>query len=144
MLMNMSLPKFDIYQGAEVINWFKSHTISWCRHFFQEIVLPDIYIYIYIYIYIHIYIYIYIYTYIYICKCIYTLPYEKLILGNSALANLQVKFSISIYLYFTICFTIYLLHIYRPIFTQFGLIMKNFLRWRFLTSVFFKFHFIST
>ena len=48
MLMNMSLPKFDFYQGAEGINWLKSHRFSWCRHFFKGIVLPDIYIYIYI------------------------------------------------------------------------------------------------
>ena len=42
MLMNMSLPKFDIYQGTGDANCFKSHTNSWCPHFFQENVLPDV------------------------------------------------------------------------------------------------------
>ena len=36
MLMDMSLPKFDIYQGTGATNYFKSHTNSWCPHFFQE------------------------------------------------------------------------------------------------------------
>ena len=39
--MDMSLPKFDIYQGTGVTNYFKSHTNS-CPHFFQEKVLSDV------------------------------------------------------------------------------------------------------
>ena len=36
MLMDMSFPKFDIYQGKRATNCFKSHINSWCPHFFQE------------------------------------------------------------------------------------------------------------
>ena len=42
MLMDMNLPKFDIYQGTGATNCFKSHTNSWCPHFFQEKVLSDV------------------------------------------------------------------------------------------------------
>ena len=41
MLMDISLPKFDIYQGAGATNYFKSHINSLCPHFFQEKVLSD-------------------------------------------------------------------------------------------------------
>ena len=34
--MDMSLPKFDIYQGAEATNCFESHINSWCPNFFHE------------------------------------------------------------------------------------------------------------
>ena len=37
MLMDMSVPKlFDIYQGTGAKNCFKSHTNSWCPHFFSR------------------------------------------------------------------------------------------------------------
>ena len=41
MLMDMCLPKFDIYQGALASNFLKSHTNSWCPNFFQKNVLSD-------------------------------------------------------------------------------------------------------
>ena len=36
MLMDVSLPKFDIYQGTRATNYFKSHTNSWYLHFFSR------------------------------------------------------------------------------------------------------------
>ena len=42
MLMDMSLLKFDIYQGTGATNYFKNHTNSRCRHFFQEKALSDV------------------------------------------------------------------------------------------------------
>ena len=36
MLMEMWLPKFDIYQGAVPLNCFKSHTNSSCPDFSQK------------------------------------------------------------------------------------------------------------
>ena len=42
MLMDMSLPKFDIYQGTGATYCFKSHKNSWCLHFFQEEGLSDV------------------------------------------------------------------------------------------------------
>ena len=42
MLMDINLPKFDIYQGTGATNCFESHTNSLCPHFFfffQEKVL---------------------------------------------------------------------------------------------------------
>ena len=38
----MSLPKFDIYEGARAKYCFKSHINSWYPHFFQEKVLSDV------------------------------------------------------------------------------------------------------
>ena len=35
-LMNMCLPKFDIYQSTVALNYFKSHTNYWCSDFFQK------------------------------------------------------------------------------------------------------------
>ena len=40
-LMDTSLPKFDIYQGRGATNYFKSHN-SLCAHFFQEKNLFDV------------------------------------------------------------------------------------------------------
>ena len=37
MLMDMCLPKFDIYQGTVPPNCFKSHTSSRCPVFFQNV-----------------------------------------------------------------------------------------------------------
>ena len=34
MLMDINLPKFDIYQGTGATNCFESHTNSLCPHFF--------------------------------------------------------------------------------------------------------------
>ena len=42
MLMDMNLPKFNIYQGTVATNCFKSYTNSWYHHFFQEKVLSDV------------------------------------------------------------------------------------------------------
>ena len=42
MMLDMSLPKFDIYQGTRAINRFKNHTNSWRAHFFQGKVLSDV------------------------------------------------------------------------------------------------------
>ena len=39
---DVCLPKFDNYQGTEINFFFKSHTNSWCPHFFQENVLSDV------------------------------------------------------------------------------------------------------
>ena len=39
--MDMSLPKFDMYQGTEATNCFKSHINSWCPHFFREKILSQ-------------------------------------------------------------------------------------------------------
>ena len=36
MLIDINLPKFDIYQGTGATNCFKSHTNSWCPLFFEE------------------------------------------------------------------------------------------------------------
>ena len=35
-LMDVSLTKFDIYQGTGATNYFKSHTNSWYPHFFSR------------------------------------------------------------------------------------------------------------
>ena len=42
MLIDMSLPKFDIYQDTGTTNCFKSHTNSWCPHFIQEKFFSDV------------------------------------------------------------------------------------------------------
>ena len=42
MLMDMSLLKFDIYQGTGAPNCFKNHKNSWCPHFFKEKVFSDV------------------------------------------------------------------------------------------------------
>ena len=36
MLMDMCLPKFDIYQSPGTLNYFKSYTNSLCLNFFQK------------------------------------------------------------------------------------------------------------
>ena len=36
-LMDMSLPRFDIYQGTGAANCLKNHTDSWCPYFFKKI-----------------------------------------------------------------------------------------------------------
>ena len=41
MLMDMCLPKFDIYQNTLAPNCFKSHTNSRCPDFFQKMFLSD-------------------------------------------------------------------------------------------------------
>ena len=42
MLMDMCLPKFDIYQTTLAPNCFKSHTNSRCPDFFQKRFLSDV------------------------------------------------------------------------------------------------------
>ena len=43
MQMDISLPKFDIYQGTGATNCLKSHIKSWCPpHFFQGKILCDV------------------------------------------------------------------------------------------------------
>ena len=43
MLMDVYLPKFDIYRVRVAPNCFKSHTNFWCPDFFaKEVVLPDV------------------------------------------------------------------------------------------------------
>ena len=42
MLMDMCLPKFDIYQGTGATKSFKSHTNLACPHLFKEKVFPDV------------------------------------------------------------------------------------------------------
>ena len=42
MLMDMCLPKFDIYQGTVAPNCFKSPTNSYVLIFFKKNVLPDV------------------------------------------------------------------------------------------------------
>ena len=41
MLVDICLPKFDIYQGTVVPNGFKSHKY-WCPDFFQKKVLSNV------------------------------------------------------------------------------------------------------
>ena len=41
MLMDICVPMFDIYQSRVAPNWFKSHTNSWCPHFFQIKILSN-------------------------------------------------------------------------------------------------------
>ena len=41
MLMDICLPKFDIYQGVVAPNCFRSHTNS-CPDFFQEKIFSDV------------------------------------------------------------------------------------------------------
>ena len=36
-LMDMSLSRFDIYQGTGAANCLKNHTDSWCPYFFKKI-----------------------------------------------------------------------------------------------------------